>query len=547
MVVLSAAIVTKGGKPLLARQYVEMKRNRIEGLLSAFPKLVGSDGRQHTYVETDNVRYVYHPLEEAMYLVLVTNKSSNILEDLEVLQMLSKIVPESCPQLDEEGISSRAFDLLFAFDEAISQGHKENVTMSQIRQYIEMESHEEKLHKIILQSKINETRDVMKKKAQEIEKQKIENREKGMGGMGGSGGSMPGMGGGGFGSGGSGGFGGGGFSASGMDGSYDDMGGSSSYASSSAGTSSSSSRARQPPVSKGPSRGMVLGKAKAKESSFLDAMRAEGEIVDDVRGAAAAAGAGSAMAPAMAQEPIEILVEEKIKALLAQDGGVESLEVQGTMSLQIQEQDNAFIRVHIETGDNRDFQFKTHPNIDKALHSRENVLGIKDPNRPFPTGSPLGILKWRHQSGRGAASNGVPVPLTINCWPSVSGGESYVNIEYECEAKFDLHNVTIVIPLPASRDAPRVNSIESGDTAFDSRNSCLVWNIDMIDGSNSTGSMEFVLPATDSSSFFPIDVNFEASSTFCDIRIREIENLQGGAFDRFKYDTVLACDSYQIA
>lgn len=111
MVVLSAAIVTKAGKPLLARQYHEMKRNRIEGLLSAFPKLVGSDGRQHTYVETDNVRYVYHPLEDAMYLLLVTNKNSNILEDLEVLQMLSKIVPESCPQLDEEGISARAFDV----------------------------------------------------------------------------------------------------------------------------------------------------------------------------------------------------------------------------------------------------------------------------------------------------------------------------------------------------------------------------------------------------------------------------------------------------
>ena len=47
---------------LVSRQYVDMSRIRIEGLLAAFPKLVGS-GKQHTYVETENVRYVYQPME----------------------------------------------------------------------------------------------------------------------------------------------------------------------------------------------------------------------------------------------------------------------------------------------------------------------------------------------------------------------------------------------------------------------------------------------------------------------------------------------------
>ena len=36
-----------------------------------------------------------------------------------------------------------------------------------------MESHEEKLHKLVLQSKINETKDVMKRKASEIDKSKV--------------------------------------------------------------------------------------------------------------------------------------------------------------------------------------------------------------------------------------------------------------------------------------------------------------------------------------------------------------------------------------
>ncbi|KAI3743475.1 hypothetical protein L1987_61185 [Smallanthus sonchifolius] len=149
-----------------------MSRIRIEGLLAAFPKLVGS-GKQHTYVETENVRYVYQPID-VLYLLLVTNKQSNILEDLDTLRLLSKVVPEYSPSLDEEGICKNA--LIFAFDEVISLGHKENVTVAQVKQYCEMESHEERLHKLVLQSKINETKDVMKRKANEIDKSKAMNK-----------------------------------------------------------------------------------------------------------------------------------------------------------------------------------------------------------------------------------------------------------------------------------------------------------------------------------------------------------------------------------
>lgn len=50
------------GAVLVSRQYKDVSRIRIEGLLSAFPKLVGT-AQQHTYVETDAVRYVYQPVE----------------------------------------------------------------------------------------------------------------------------------------------------------------------------------------------------------------------------------------------------------------------------------------------------------------------------------------------------------------------------------------------------------------------------------------------------------------------------------------------------
>jgi hypothetical protein len=66
-----------------------------------------------------------------------------------------------------------AFEIIFAFDEVVSLGHKENITIAQVKQYTEMESHEERLHNLIIQSKIQDTKDTMQRKVKEIEKSKV--------------------------------------------------------------------------------------------------------------------------------------------------------------------------------------------------------------------------------------------------------------------------------------------------------------------------------------------------------------------------------------
>ncbi|XP_064956267.1 coatomer subunit delta-2-like isoform X2 [Musa acuminata AAA Group] len=441
MVVLAASIITKSGKVLVSRQFVDMSRIRIEGLLAAFPKLVGT-GKQHTFVETENVRYVYQPIE-ALYLLLVTNKQSNILEDLDTLRLLSKLIEKN--KGDKGGFM------------ALSGPRRIESSFSDMS---------------------------------------ISNTGSGFG------------------------------SGSGIGLSTDIE----SLTSKPKGRPSASATA--PP--KG--LGMKLGKTQ-RTNQFLESLKAEGEVIlEDVQPIAAQS--KPSLPPT---DPITLTIEERLNVVIRRDGGLNNFDIQGTLSLQILNQEDGFVQFQIENQDVHGLSFKTHPNINKELFNSKHIIGLKDPNRPFPTGqNDVGLMKWRIQ-GMDEAS----LPLTVNCWPSVSSGETFVNIEYEASEMFDLKNVVISIPLPALREPPNVSQID-GEWKYDSRNSTLEWSILLIDHSNRSGSMEFVVPPADSSLFFPIAISFTAASTYSDVKVVNLMPLRGNAPPKYLQRIQLITDTYQV-
>jgi hypothetical protein len=65
---------------------------------------------------------------------------------------------------------------------------------------------------------------------------------------------------------------------------------------------------------------------------------------------------------------------------------------------------------------------------------------------------------------------------------------------------------------------PVIGKID-GDYQFDSRKTTLIWTLPVIDQSNSEGSLEFSIRGK-SGDFFPIQVDFNAETPFCDIKVK---------------------------
>lgn len=505
MVLLAAAVCNKAGKAIISRQFVEMTRSRIEGLLASFPKLMGS-GKQHTFVETESVRYVYQPLEK-LYVLLITTKASNILEDLESLRLFARVVPEYCKQMEESEIIDQAFPLIFAFDECVALGYRESVNLAQIRTFTEMDSHEEKVHQAVRQTQEREAKEHSKKMAKELQSKKDAAR---------SGKRMPGLG---------------------------NMGSSSPVND----TPIIETNNYEPPKpsytsSKTPVttfKGMKLGSKTKDVESFVDQLKSEGQAVTSTTLSSKPV-VSRTILPDVNQESVHFTSEEKINLTVSRDGGLQNMEVTGSAKIKIDDEALCKILIQLAKSENSKLQMNPHPNVDRKLFLEQNVLGLKNSSSSFPVNQSADVLRWRYQT-----KDESQIPLFINCWPNETNNGCDVNIEYDLEAThLELNDVNICIPLPSGVGSPIVTECE-GTYRHDSRKNILIWEIHVIDNSNKSGSMEFSI-AGHPDDFFPIQVNFSCNKLFNDVHVSEVRTVDGDSVVKFSTDSQLIVGTYEI-
>lgn len=518
MVLLAASIVTRGGRAVVSRQFVDMTRARIEGLLAAFPKLIPKDGGQHTFVETDTVRYVYQPIEK-LYMVLITTKNSNILEDLETLRLFARVIPEYCRNQDEADISEHAFELIFAFDEVVALGYRENVNLAQIRNFTEMDSHDERVAIALREEQEKEAKRKMLEEAKKLAKERRD-KQKGMGGGGQSGG----------------------------------FGQRLDFGKFGAGSTMSSDTPEAAPIPKPAAKplksgkGMKLG-SKNKEDKFLASLGQEGVSVmkskPKVSGKSdnkAAQEAVKTKMPEANQEPVHIRLEEKLTAIMGRDGEVSKFSIAGFVYLHVNDESSTRVKIKFDNNATNGAQMQTHPNIDKKGWQANGVVALKNPEKPFPVGQDVGVLKWRMQNNDEDA-----LPLKIVCWPNDTGsGSCDVNVEYELQAEnLELSDVKIIIPTPSGCGAPVVGDCD-GSYSHDSRKNQLVWNLPVIDSSNGTGQLDFSMPSNEDD-FFPVNVEFHSTRTlYTDVSVNAVAFVEDNTPAKYSTETALLVEKYTI-
>lgn len=152
MVVLAVAISTKEGKMLVSRHFGDISMSKVEDCVKILPKLINSE-QQHTYVEHNNLRLIYLPFNN-MYLQAISEKNSNILEDIEILRQLHSInlaILKDGP--DEKNVCDMAIDIIFAIDDVITNGNRNSVSQSLVLTALTMDSNNEKMHNLVMKNK----------------------------------------------------------------------------------------------------------------------------------------------------------------------------------------------------------------------------------------------------------------------------------------------------------------------------------------------------------------------------------------------------------
>ena len=174
MAALSVVICDKNAKIIFARQFFNISRMDLEEYIVQFSRGVDTC-KEITHFESDKVRYIFIPID-TFYLILITTKNSNIIEDTEILKLIYRLIQDLCDSINQESIIKNAFEIMLGIDDIVSLGYRNGVNLGQIKQYLQMESAEEKEFKRKKEEQELAVQKALEEKGREFDKQRREKK-----------------------------------------------------------------------------------------------------------------------------------------------------------------------------------------------------------------------------------------------------------------------------------------------------------------------------------------------------------------------------------
>ncbi len=174
MAALSVVICNKNARIIFARQFFNITRMDLEEYIVQFSRGVDSC-KEITHFESDKVRYIFIPID-SLYLILITTKNSNIIEDTEILKLIYRLIQDLCGKINQESIINNAYEIMLGIDDIVSLGYRNSVNLGQIKQYLQMESIEEKEFKRRKREQEEKVRRELAEKGREFDKQRKEKK-----------------------------------------------------------------------------------------------------------------------------------------------------------------------------------------------------------------------------------------------------------------------------------------------------------------------------------------------------------------------------------
>lgn len=239
------------------------------------------------------------------------------------------------------------------------------------------------------------------------------------------------------------------------------------------------------------------------------------------------------------REPIQLTIAETISATLTREGALKSFEVKGDLQLRISDPSFTKLRLDCQAVPTHGAQFRTHPNVDKALFAESSTIQLKDTSKRFPANNSIGVLRWRVAS---SADNADILPITFTVWVNKGSDSTTVTVEYELTGEDSLRDVVVTIPYGSSEPA-----VSSFDAVYEVSGDSLDWNLGAVDESNASGSFEFEATDSDENEFFPMSVRFTKTKPFVDVDVSNVAMLDmDGESTAFSKDIRSVAENFLI-